>query len=91
MILFHLSKKALGVIALILPSPPSHSLRGGWSRKPRRRRVVTLPRWSPFSWDTSCSFRFNMKGTEKGVWGSLEAILVEGSGEQSGTPPNTGI
>ena len=67
--------KALGVIALILPSPPPHSLRGGWRWKQRRRGMVTLPGWSPFSRDTSFSFRFNMKGIEKGVWGSVEAIL----------------
>ena len=67
--------KALGVIALILPSPPPHSLRGGWRWKQRRRGMVTLPGWSPFSRDTSFSFRFNMKRIEKGVWGSVEAIL----------------
>lgn len=65
--------------------------------------MVTLPGWSPFSWDTSFSFTFNMKGIEKGVGGLLKRSwngvggllffqhsLAEGSGEQSGTPPNTG-
>lgn len=41
----------------------------------RRRGMVTLPGWSPFSRDTSFSFRFNMKGIEKGVGGLLKLIL----------------